>query len=296
MANTVTPLRYPGGKSTLANFVKSLISQNALWDCEYVEPFCGGAGIAMELLRTEFASSVRINDVDPAIHCFWMAVINDTDELCARISKVRISIPVWRRQRAILQNPSDHSIVDVGFAAFFLNRANRSGILTAGPIGGLEQTGAWLMDARFNRTRLITTIVEIAAFRNRIRVHSEDAAQFLRTSDAWATRQSLVYLDPPYVVQGKRLYRNSYTEEDHTLIAETVETLSCPWLVSYDNVPLIRKLYKKHRSLTYGIGYSANERTTGREIMIFSSDLLVPKVKSPVGLHSDAWKSFRASA
>jgi DNA adenine methylase len=294
MAKTYTPLRYPGGKAKLANFVKGLIATNRLWDCEYVEPYCGGAGIAIELLRGEFVSRIRINDLDPAINCFWRAVMYHTDELCGRISKVRLSVPTWRRQRAILQRVDEHSTVEVGFAAFFLNRVNRSGILRAGPIGGLDQTGAWLIDARFNRAALIETISLIAEYGERITVDSADAAEFLRRAREWAGPETLIYLDPPYVVQGKRLYRNSYTAQDHAEIAGEVAKLRCPWIVSYDSEPLIRKLYAGYRSMTYGIGYSANERTVGKEIMVFSPRLVIPPVKTPVGHQEKFWRSLAA--
>ncbi len=294
MKKSHTPLRYPGGKSSLANYVKALIATNALWECQYIEPYCGGAGVAMELLREEFVGSVRINDIDPAINCFWRSVLDHTEELCRRISTVRISVPTWRRQRAVLQRVAEHSVIEVGFAAFFLNRANRSGILTAGPIGGLEQTGAWLIDARFNRETLINTIQQIAAFADRIHVHSDDAVAFLASSKKWP-RRSFVYLDPPYVVQGKRLYRNSYTPKDHEEVAAAVARLRHPWIVSYDNDPLIRNLYVGRPSITYGIGYSANKRTAGKEIMIFSPGLRVPSVRSPVRQTEELWKRLSAA-
>lgn len=296
VARTFTPLRYPGGKAALANYVKALLARNDLVGCEYVEPYCGGAGVAMELLRLELVSSIRINDVDPAIASFWRTLLRDPETLCRRVSNARLSIRQWKRHRDVLRNCEDHDEADVGFAAFYLNRVNRSGILTAGPIGGMEQTGAWLMDARFNRSALIETLEAIAAFRARIKIHSEDAVTFLKRAIKWSPVSTFCYLDPPYVVQGKRLYQNFYTEADHAKVAAAVTSLPFPWIVSYDNVALIRKLYRPYRSLSYGIRYSANKHDTGGEIMIFCDALDLPPIDSPVKITDRQWRRLAVAA
>lgn len=288
---TISPLRYPGGKAGLANFVKALISKNGLIGCDYAEPYCGGAGVALDLLRLEIVDRVHLNDVDPAIHSFWRSVVKDSDAFCELVAKAKLNIRMWRKQRCILQSPSAHSTLQVGFAAFYLNRVNRSGILSAGPIGGIEQDGEWLMDARFNRADLIERLQAIAQFRDRICIYSIDAAKFLANAKKWGSRATLCYMDPPYVVQGKRLYRNFYTEADHARIASLAMNLAVPWIVSYDNVPLIRKLYASCRQMTYGIGYSANLRGTGSEVMVFSSTLSIPRCESPLDISDRAWRT-----
>ncbi len=289
-----SPLRYPGGKAALSNFVKALISRNDMMGCEYAEPYCGGAGIAIELLRLEFVTHIHLNDSDPAIHRFWSAVVNETEEFCRRISTCKLDIRTWKRHRAVLANAHEHSTLDVGFAAFYLNRANRSGILSAGPIGGYEQAGEWLMDARFNRSDLIDRIESIARFRDRISVYGDDARIFLKRK-AMRSKKTLCYLDPPYVVQGKRLYRNFYDESDHRAICKIASELRCPWIVSYDNVPLIAEIYKEFRQVTYGIGYSANMRSVGSEIMIFSPTIDAPNVRSPLTTTSHEWMTASAA-
>lgn len=296
MARHFTPLRYPGGKAALANFVKALLLRNDLLGCEYAEPYCGGAGVAMELLRLELVSSIRINDADPAIACFWRTVVSDPDELCRRVARVKLTVAQWRKQRSILRNPTEHSQVDLGFAAFYLNRVNRSGILSAGPIGGMAQNGNWLIDARFNRNALIETLQEIGQFHNRIHVHNEDALAFLARIRRRPPGSTFCYLDPPYVVQGKRLYQNFYTESDHAKVARAVAKLECPWIVSYDNVPLIRQLYGAYRSMTYGIGYSAHQHTVGSEIMLFADRVDAPSVGSPLKISNRDWRSVAIAA
>jgi DNA adenine methylase len=291
MASTHSPLRYPGGKSSLSGFMRCVFAMNDLCDGEYAEPYCGGAGVALNLLINEFVSKIHLNDVDPAIHAFWWSVLNNTDALCRRIVNVKLSIATWRRQHSIMERPSEHSAEELGFAAFFMNRVNRSGILAAGPIGGFAQLGEWGMDARFNRRVLCRLIETVATFKDRISLTKLDAIDFISRKASKMGRRSLIYFDPPYVVKGKRLYKNSYTSEDHTRIADAVRGLTQPnWIVSYDDVPLINDLYSGFRSSTYQINYSANYRSAGGEVMFFSPRLLVPPVSSPVSVSQDAWR------
>lgn len=297
MAKIATPLRYPGGKSGLAGFIKLIFAANDLMDGEYVEPYCGGAGIAIELLQSEFAHRVHLNDVDPAIHAFWWSVFNETEALCRKIRNTKLSITNWRRQRSVLDAPERHSKLDLGFSAFYLNRVNRSGILSAGPIGGFEQNGEWGMDARFNRSVLITMIETIARFKDRTSLYHDDAEKFLKKIIKKLPSRSLIYLDPPYVVKGQRLYLNAYEEHDHVAIASAIQkVVRLPWLVSYDNADLITKLYSQRRCMTYTIGYSANIRTNGSEVLIFSDGMRLPAVKSPLSIHgSELRKLLRAA-
>lgn len=297
MAKIATPLRYPGGKSSLSGFIKLIFVANDLMDGEYVEPYCGGAGIAMELLQSEFAHRVHLNDVDPAIHAFWWSTFNETEKLCKKIGNTKLSITNWRRQRSIINSPKNHDMLDLGFAAFYLNRVNRSGILSAGPIGGLEQNGEWNMDARFNRTTLISMVESLAKFKDRVVLYQEDAEKFLKEIAIKLPQRSLIYLDPPYVVKGQRLYLNAYEEQDHVDIASAIQKVEhLPWIVSYDNADLIKKLYSERESITYTIGYSANLRSTGSEIIIFSDGLRIPAVKSPLSINGSKLRKMLKAA
>src|SRR5258706_9901788 len=165
-----TPLRYPGGKAKLANYVKTIIEANGLFDGEYVEPYAGGAGIALELLFHEYVSKIYINDISRPIYSFWRSVLEHTDELIRLIRTVKLSVHSWDRQKKILSHPDDHDDLQLGFATFFLNRTNRSGILNGGVIGGRDQSGPWKIDARYNAEELTYRIAEIAKFKNRIKI------------------------------------------------------------------------------------------------------------------------------
>lgn len=273
-----TPLRYPGGKGKLAAFVKRLIEINGLVDGEYVEPYAGGAAIAMELLIQGYVSRVHINDISKPVIAFWRAVLERTEEFCRLVVDTPLTVRAWDKQRRVFSNPNQHEGIELGFATFFLNRTNRSGIFNAGVIGGRQQKGRWKIDARYNAAELVSRIETIARLRSRILVSRLDAIDFLEARLATLPRQTLVYLDPPYYVKGKALYHDFYGHEDHVEISKFVQERlrRQRWIVSYDNVLQIRRLYSRQPSIAYRVGYSAREARQGEEIMFCDRSLQMP--------------------
>jgi DNA adenine methylase len=273
-----TPLRYPGGKGKLAAFVKRIIETNGLNDGEYVEPYAGGAAIALELLFHEYVSHIHINDVSRPIYAFWKSVLDHTDHLVQMIHDIPLTVDAWDQQKQILAHQDDYDDLALGFATFFLNRTNRSGILNGGIIGGRSQSGRWKIDARFNVRELSFRIEAIATMRRRISLSGDDAKVFLADGLTRWSHKTLIYLDPPYYVKGKDLYFDYYSHEDHKQIADfVINRIDCQkWIVSYDNVQAIHQMYAGCRHIVYGLGYSAGETREGTEVMFFSGDLIVP--------------------
>ena len=274
-----SPLRYPGGKRKLANYVKLVMLENGLVGSDYIEPYAGGASVALTLLFEEYADHVHINDLNPSIFAFWKAVTEEPDELCSRISATKVSIKEWERQRA-LQDAQDVLNIDLAFSTFFLNRTSRSGVIGGGIIGGWDQTGKWKIDARFNRDDLIGRIQKIARFSSRMTITGKDASEYL-TRDLLAIEEPFIYLDPPYYAKGADLYQSFYRHDDHAAIASLVKSLTDPWIVSYDAAAEIQRLYSDCPSLRYDLYYSAADRYHGSEVMFFSHGLGIPEVESP---------------
>src|SRR6185312_12908846 len=218
-----TPLRYAGGKQKLFPFIGEVMSANELDGADYVEPYAGGAGIAIELLLQGKTAHIHLNDASPAVYAFWRSILTKTDAFCRRIGGVSLTVEEWRRQRDVLRAPGGHSQFDLGFSLFYLNRCNRSGIPSGGVIGGLDQTGPWKIDARFPRTELIQRIEAIAARRRVITIKNQDAEEYIRTYVPKLPRKTLVYCDPPYYHQSSRLYLNRYGPADHVRIATVIQ-------------------------------------------------------------------------
>lgn len=272
-----SPLRYPGGKQKLHPLVRLIVRKADLDACTYVEPFAGGAGVALALLFEGTVSSIVINDFDRAIASFWKAVLAEPDRFAERIRSVPLTVEEWKRQRGIYEDSSCYSF-EYGFSAFYLNRTNHSGILKSGPIGGLEQENRnYDMTARFNRKILADKILAIKNRKSDIRCYNQDVRAFLRNQVPKFGNNTFIYFDPPYYNNGRRLYKNFFQDRDHRILAEDIRaTVNVPWIVSYDNVPQIREMYEGLAARTFSLSYSLANNGTGQEVMFFRDASLCP--------------------
>lgn len=261
----------------LANVLSRLITENCLEGGTYAEPYAGGGGAALALLYWGYVGKLLLNDADPCIYAVWRSILDSTEEFCKRIRDIPLSIAEWKKQKAIYSKHADNSTLDVGFATFYLNRTNRSGIIkNGGPIGGYDQSGPWKIDARFNRLGLIERIERIALYRERIAFTGLDAIKFVKSLPPGA--KQFVYLDPPYYVKGGELYLNHYCDSDHSKLAVFLKARKAmKWVMTYDRVPQIERLYKNLRRVPFTLSYSATQRKAGKEVLIVSKGLRLPK-------------------
>lgn len=278
-----SPLRYPGGKAPFAPFIAKVMEVNGVEGGHYLEPYAGGAGVALELLFQDHASHIHINDADPAVHAFWLSIKEHSAALLGLLDTTPITMDQWFKWRAVLRGETEATVVEKGFATLFMNRTNRSGILKAGVIGGKEQSGEYKLDARFRKDMIAARIEAIANRAEDISVYCEDSEDLLNRCAEFLPERSLIYLDPPYYVKGKGLYRNYYEHDDHVRIARVLqqETFTWPWVVSYDNAEEICEMYQMSQALSYGLNYTAQRRYVGSEVMFFSQNLVVPNEAIP---------------
>lgn len=279
MTSSNSPLRYPGGKSVISDFLADVIKYNNLQDGIYFEPYAGGAGAALNLLFGEHVEKIFLNDADFCVFSFWDAVLNNHFELINMIENAPITIEEWKIQRHIYRNFPNYTKIEVAFAAFYLNRCNRSGIMAnGGPIGGLCQEGKWKINARFNKNELIRRIVKINCYKDRISVFNLDAIDFLKNKAKKSfSKRIFVYLDPPYFAKGSALYLNYYKHEDHIKLSKYLKNESNYfWIMTYDDVPEIQQLYMNYKNIKFRLNYSASSKKKGNEICIVSNDLSFP--------------------
>lgn len=268
-SHEISPLRYPGGKGSLAPFLGRLIQGQRRRPETYVEPFAGGAGAALRLLYDEYIDQIVLNDLDPGVAAFWRSVFTATEDLARMIEKADVTIAAWHLHHATYQARAEsEDDLRLGFATFFLNRTNRSGILNARPIGGLQQTGAWKIDARFNREALAWRVRELGNYRNRVTIAEEDG---VRLVERFLDKEHFVYADPPYLQRGSDLYLNALTWEDHQRLAKALRGARSRWMVTYDDDPRVHALYPSQRRAIFSIAHTAAEPHVGREVAVFGN-------------------------
>lgn len=280
---TYSPLRYPGGKNRLAPFIAKVCVDNGITE-HYVEPYSGGAAVALFLLFEGFVNRVTINDSDRSIYAFWHSVLNQTDDLCDLIKKVPVTIDEWKKQREIQTNKDNADLIELGLSTFFLNRTNRSGIIKGGVIGGNNQLGKYKLDCRFNKEDLIKRIRMIARYREKITLYNVDAMNIVDVmlENTENTRDILFYLDPPYYVEGHSLYMNYYKKTHHQMVSEKIKQLDdVHWIVSYDDASEIRRLYSDCQTIEYDMFHMAATSKKGKELVFLSPTIVFDPQKLP---------------
>ncbi|WP_195960852.1 DNA adenine methylase [Enterococcus casseliflavus] len=264
MPTTYSPLRYPGGKSQLYKFVKKMIDENIGEDAIYIEPFAGGAGVAIQLLIQKDVKMIAINDLDKSIHSLWYSILNYPNEFINLIKETTVSIEEWQRQKEIYKKEADNPFsLKGGFATFFLNRTNVSGIISGGPIGGAKQAGNYKLDCRFNKKSLIKKITDIASLKDSIILTNMDAESFIeQISSDYPKEKTFIFFDPPYFTQGKNLYLKFIDKDKHQSLKECINKLeNYKWIITYDNADEIYEIYKEfHQKYKYQLRYSANNK------------------------------------
>jgi len=272
-----SPLRYPGGKNKIAPFIARVCTDNSI-NGHYVEPYSGGAAVALFLLLEGFVERITINDKDRSVYAFWHSVLNKTNALCQLIENTDVTLKEWNCQREVQSRKKSADLLELGFSTFFLNRTNRSGILSGGPIGGSDQDGEYKIDCRFNKPDLIDRIRLIASKKKKIRLYKKDAVKLVQKVQEEALDNNIIfYFDPPYYLKANSLYLNHYKPENHKKVSEIITSIeNIKWIVSYDNVGEIRALYENFNKKEYEFKHTAYEVREGKEILFFSDNLITP--------------------
>lgn len=279
-----SPLRYPGGKTGLSNYIENVIRINNLIGCDFYEPFAGGSSVSLSLLQKGIIKKAILVEKDPLIYSFWKSVFEFTDELCSKIEDVNVNTDTWNNL-CYLKNidiPVSSIVIDMGFAGLFFNRTNFSGIINAGPIGGQSQEGNYKIDCRFNKKRLVEIISFISLYKDRVDIKWTDGITYLKKNrDNISCKKSFVYIDPPYYQKGKSLYRHYFGNNEHIELANILKSCQFPWLLSYDNCVFINDLYYKtsldFKRRTLYFDYSVRTSKKGKEILI--SNLEIPPIE-----------------
>lgn len=241
----------------------------------YVEPFAGGAGLALKLLLNGDVKRIVINDFDISIYAFWKSVLFDTEAFCHKIQGTNVNQKEWVHQRTIY-NSNTSNLLELGFSAFYLNRTNVSGIISGGIIGGQEQQGRYKIDARYNKEALINKIQTIASYKEQITVLNCDTKELLQSNALRRYYKAFINFDPPYVSKGSKLYKNYFTDNDHKELCHLISKCKRKWIVTYDICPLVWELYHKYRSSYLDITYSVQRSQKAKEYIFFSNNLIIP--------------------
>lgn len=282
--NNYSPLRYPGGKNKIYDYVRHIVSENG--STTYIEPYCGGAAVALKLLINRDVDRIILNDFDRSIYALWYSILYHPEELVLLVQNAKFSVAEWNRQREIQKNKFKVDLLSLGFSTLYLNRTNRSGIINAGLIGGKNQNGVYTMDCRFNKQVIIEKIKVINSKKSKIKLYNKDALVFIKENIS-KTQNAFIFFDPPYFIKGKKLYTNFYEPIDHIELERSIQKYLSKkkWIVTYDVTPEIKKIYNEYEHYEYYLNYSVANSRKGKEYIFFSDYTSSSKIESFLSLN-----------
>lgn len=284
----VSPLRYPGGKAGMTGWLTDLFDQQAGYmDIEvWLEPFAGGAGAGLTLLDRDVIDEVWLVDANPGIAAFWHTVVHDGDELARAVAATTPTLALYDAARERLADPQNSDPFDLGYAAFIVNRCSRSGIVasTSGPMGGRAGDTGWSLGARFNADALADRIRHVHGMRSRIRITHGDGISHIESLNGSGIEEELVvFVDPPYIREGNRLYQNGMDRAGHQRLADALNNSPARWVLTYDDEPIVaEELYPHRRVLGYDIRNTANRARVAREYAVFSDNVDIDGLGTPL--------------
>lgn len=239
----LSPLRYPGGKSKLIDYLYSMLSHDQL--DTFVEVFAGGASLGLALLDAGIIKRLILNDRDPGVYALWKTIAECPQELTGRLQSAvptHCDLSDAKATLALQEAPT----AELAWSFLLANRLSFSGIVNGNPLGGKNGSQAALT-ARWNPKTLTERIARIHSMRDRIEIYNMDACEFLETEGYWYNKAT-IFVDPPYWEKGKALYTHYYEEKDHMELAEMLQNMYMSFpepdiIVTYGNHPRIRELY-----------------------------------------------------
>jgi len=233
--------RYPGGKTWLIPILRKWL--DAYKPKMLLERFAGGGIVSLTAVAEDLVEKAVMVEIDDDIAAVWKAVLNGHADLLAQ----RITHFVFNYEnvkKLIAAPPQDCH--EKAFRTIIRNRAARGGILADG--AGLTKKGenGKGISSRWYPATLVKRINNIKSSRSKIDFIEGDAFPVIEAH--LREKDTALFLDPPYVVSGRRLYR--FSEIDHMKLFALASRHQGPCLLTYEDHKVIIYLAEK-----YGFGF-----------------------------------------
>jgi len=230
-----SPFRYPGGKTWLIPYVRQWLGSTNSQNKELIEPFAGGGIVSLTAVAEKRVKQALMVELDEDVAAVWQTLLsNDAQWLGDKI--VAFTVTKSNVESVLAASPS--CLRDRAFAVLLKNRMSHGGILANGA-GLLKhgENGKGLLSRWYPET-LRSRIIDIQNYKTKVNFVQGDGFQVLR--DNAHRPDALFFIDPPYTIAGRRLYR--YPDVDHAELFRIASTLQGSFLITYDNADEIRKL------------------------------------------------------
>lgn len=279
----LSPLRYPGGKARMGPWLAEVFgSQFGRMALEvWMEPFGGGCGAGLALLDSNTVGEVWLCERNPALAALWRVLLAEPERLARTVEATTVDLAGFYAARETVQDGGGGDDFPLALAALVVNRCSRSGIVApnVGPIGGKTQAGRWTVGSRFNPAGLAARLRRIAPLTERMRFYGTDGVACIAELDGTVgiEDEMLLFVDPPYLREGNRLYTEGMSPADHQHLADVLNRCAARWLLTYDDEPEVPdRLYRQRRVLRFDIPHTANRQRVAHEYLVLSPDTDLP--------------------
>jgi len=249
-----SPLCWMGGKSRLAQRIVNLIPEHEA----YAEAFAGGAWTFFRKPESRYES---INDVNSDLVAFYRVLQNHLEEFCRQFKFLLSSrewFKDWDRQLAA------GGLTDIQRAArfYYLQRQ-----CFAADILGRSFGRSTHKAPRINLLRMEEELSAVHLRMARVTIENLPWQTYIQRYDSPTT---FFYLDPPYWGFEDIYGRNIFSPDDFAQIAATLGTIQAKALMSINDVPEIREIFKGHHIQEVRTSYSSRKQgnTAARELLI----------------------------
>lgn len=256
-----SPFRYPGGKTWLVPHVRRWVAAQPTRPTRFVEPFAGGAIVGLSMLFDGLVDELVIAEIDEDVAAVWRTIVNGRGKALAEAIASFHPTPT-SVQKVLESRP--RNLFERAFATLVKNRVHRGGILAPGARPMNRGENGRGLASRWYPETLRKRILDITAMRGKITVIEGDAIQVL-TNDA--TREGTLYfIDPPYTVASRRLYR--YSRVDHAQLFKVCTTLKGAFLMCYDDTTEIVNLARQFNFSTARVPMKTTHHTVKKELLV----------------------------
>jgi DNA adenine methylase len=231
--------RYPGGK----HYAISLL--RPFWESvehdEYREPFVGGGSVFFNKPKVAIN---WINDIDSELVATYQTIADKKTRL--RLTKeLSGEIATKTRWREIFEGKTI-SQFEIAKKYYYLNRTSFSGKLIS-PAWGYRDKRS-LPPHRWGER-----IIPCGEKLEDAKITSVDFADVITTP---SSKKVLMFVDPPYFSPLKRKhYRHGFVLNDHIRLMEVLKKTKFRFILTYDDSPEVRELYKWAKLYTVNFFY-----------------------------------------
>jgi DNA adenine methylase len=268
--STLSPFRYPGGKSGLRSRIISWIRNLSYRPQQFLEPFAGGSSVGLAIAELDLADHVTLVEIDPDVAAVWKVILSgQADALAAHIRRFKLDQASARKTL----NGYDDNRVSQAFRCLLRNRISRGGIMAPGA-GWLNYgEGGKGIHSRWYPETLARRIERVHGLRKKFTFIEGDGLEILRQFSA--APRTAAFVDPPYVANGRgaglRLY--SHYRVDCKDLFQEVRTFSGPMIITYHRSEIVQREAKAAGIEWHTVNMHTAHTVSKRQLILYKTGL-----------------------